>query len=317
MTRNIARERKQDRRILVCGLISADIIFNLPEIPVEAEKYRADDVRFSLGGGGAIAAVALQKLGAQAHLVGRLGDDRFSGLIREEFISHDIDSTSVIQIRNCKSPLSSIFIDANGERQIINYRSLRDRQSDTKESLNLDFLSAHRSLDAVLVDTRWEEAALHVLQSAREQLIPAVIDAEAPVCHEAMTLATHIAFSRQGLRDYANTQDLAKGLRDASAQFGNWVCVTDGEAGVSYLNEDAVVNVPAFPVVAIDTLGAGDVWHAAFTLQLAEGVTEHGAIVFANAAASLKCASAQGIDGVPDYASVVSLVEQNRNVPLN
>ena len=58
--------------LLACGLISADITFRVNEMPRLAEKYRADDVRFSLGGGGAIAAVAMQRLGAQVQLAGRL-----------------------------------------------------------------------------------------------------------------------------------------------------------------------------------------------------------------------------------------------------
>ncbi len=47
-------------QLLVSGLISADITFRVGEMPRRAEKYRADDVRFSLGGGGAIAAAALK-----------------------------------------------------------------------------------------------------------------------------------------------------------------------------------------------------------------------------------------------------------------
>jgi sulfofructose kinase len=65
-----------------------------------------------------------------------------------------------------------------------------------------------------------------------------------------------------------------------------------------------VVHVPAFTITAVDTLGAGDVWHAAFTLQLAKGASEHAAIVFANAAAALKCQSSDGLDGIPDYGVV-------------
>ncbi len=58
-------------QLLVSGLISADITFRVGEMPRRAEKYRADDLRFSLGGGGVIAAVAMQQLGAKVQLAGR------------------------------------------------------------------------------------------------------------------------------------------------------------------------------------------------------------------------------------------------------
>ena len=163
----------------------------------------------------------------------------------------------------------------------------------------------------MLVDTRWEAAALQVLVYARQIDVPAVIDAEAPVSHAAMALASHIAFSRQGLRDYASLESVEQGLRMAQTEFGCWVCVTDGELGVTWLDNGELARVPAFPINAVDTLGAGDVWHAAFTLKLAQGSSELPAMVFANAAAALKCLSSDGLAGIPDESAVVAFLKFN------
>ena len=116
---------------------------------------------------------------------------------------------------------------------------------------------------------------------------------------EALGLASHIAFSAQGLRDFAGTVDLAIGLRMARAETGAWVCVTDGPNGVSYLGADGEGHVPARPVEIVDTLAAGDVWHGAFALALGEGRGETDAIAFANAAATLKCTRFGGREGTP------------------
>lgn len=59
-------------------------------------------------------------------------------------------------------------------------------------------------------------------------------------------------------------------------------------------------NIPACKVEVVDTLAAGDVWHGAFALRLAEGAGEVDAINFANAAAALKCTRFGGGDGCPD-----------------
>ena len=66
--------------------------------------------------------------------------------------------------------------------------------------------------------------------------------------------------------------------------------MTDGPAGVLIAGG---TRVPAFPVTAVDTLGAGDVWHGAFALRLAEGADEIDAVRFACAAAALKCMGGQ------------------------
>lgn len=311
--------------LLACGLISADITFRVGEMPRLAEKYRADDVRFSLGGGGAIAAVAMQRLGAEVQLAGRLGDDLFGDLLRTEITRRSLGDSLLSCIPDGKSPISSVFVDDSGERQIVNYRqpdtvlppkSATDTES--RESIDTTAFDATRlqsidTPDAVLVDTRWEAAAIQMLAFARQAGIPGVIDGEAPVSHTAMALASHIAFSRQGLRNYAGVDEVEAGLRQAQEEFACWVAVTDGEKGVYWLEgsgtECRLAHMPAFAITSVDTLGAGDVWHAAFTLQLARGSCEEVAIRFANAAAALKCQSSDGLDGIPSTEQVMCFLQ--------
>ena len=314
-------------KLLACGLISADITFRVGEMPRRAEKYRADDVRFSLGGGGAIAAVAMQRLGAEVQLAGRLGDDLFGDLLRTEIDRRSLGYSLLSCIPDGKSPISSVFVDDDGERQIVNYRqpdtvlppkSATDADAEPRESIEATAFDATRlqSIDtphAVLVDTRWEAAAIQVLAFARQAGIPGVIDGEAPVSHTAMALASHIAFSRQGLRNYAGVDEVEAGLRQAQEEFACWVAVTDGEKGVYWLEgsgtECRLAHMPAFAITSVDTLGAGDVWHAAFTLQLARGSCEEVAIRFANAAAALKCQSSDGLDGIPSTEQVARFLQ--------
>ena len=68
----------------------------------------------------------------------------------------------------------------------------------------------------------------------------------------------------------------------------------DGSAGSSHPG-----HVPSIPVAAVETLGAGDVWHGAFALALARGDGEAQAMIYANRAASLKCTRAGGRASYP------------------
>jgi sulfofructose kinase len=67
--------------------------------------------------------------------------------------------------------------------------------------------------------------------------------------------------------------------------------------------------VPAFDVTAVDTLGAGDVWHGAFALALAEGMDERAAVRAASATAALKVSRFGGRDAVPTRAERDQLLE--------
>lgn len=296
------------RTILCAGVAVLDFVFHLDEMPRRAEKYRAKDAAITGGGNAANAAVAVSRLGGRARLAARLGDDPVADMIVAGLEREGVDCSLVRRFAGRKSSFSSVFIDAAGERQIVNYR-------DMDISFGAEWLAAAGlgAFDAALSDTRWPQCGAAVLARARERGVPGVLDAEAPIAlaEEAMKLGSHIAFSAQGLRDYAGGEDLFEGLRAAARSTGAWVCVTDGPRGVSWLDGDAVRSIPAVPVAAEETLGAGDVWHAAFTLKLAEGVQEEAAMHFANAAAALKCAGRGGMASYPYRADVDAFMSKS------
>jgi len=150
------------------------------------------------------------------------------------------------------------------------------------------------------------------MRAARAAGVPAVIDAEAPVRHAetALRRATHVAFSEQGLEDFAGGVDAAA-LARAQAELGVWVCVTRGGAPVLVHDGAAVSEIATFPITPVDTLGAGDVWHGAFALALAEGRAEREAVRRANAAAALKAAAHGGRRAIPDLPTLEAFLAQH------
>jgi sulfofructose kinase len=80
--------------------------------------------------------------------------------------------------------------------------------------------------------------------------------------------------------------------------------VTLGERGVLWTRGQGLHSLPAFAVTALDTTGAGDVFHAALTWALSSMDDEISAIRFASAAAALKCTQRHGVMGTPSKADV-------------
>jgi len=295
------------KTVVVGGVAVVDFVFQLDELPRRAEKYRARDAQMVGGGGAANAAVAVARLGGNALLATRLGDDVIADLILADLQREGVDCSLARRFAGKRSSFSSVFVDRSGERQIVNYR-------DMGISFDADWLGeglpAH--FDAALADTRWPQGGPALLNAARKRGVPAVADAEAPV-HEAietLRAATHIAFSRQGLRDFCGHDDVAGGLAEAGETFGVWVCVTDGAGAVVYRANGAFGSVAAYPVEPVDTLGAGDVWHGAFALCLAEGRAEAEAIRFANAVAAIKCTRFGGRAGTPKRQEAESFLRE-------
>lgn len=286
--------------ILCVGIATLDQLFRIEAMPARAEKYRAHDLVVTTGGTAANAAVAIARLGGKVSFLGALGDDRLGDDIVAGLEAEGIDCAGLRRVAGRRSPLSAILVDAAGERVVISY-------SDPELPGATDALpeALPGGVDAVLGDTRWQAGSAHLFRLARKAGVPAILDGDrAPREHpEVLALATHVAFSTQGLRDLTGSDDPRAGLA-ALAPTSNWVGVTNGANGVFYRHGGEIEHVPAFPVATVDTLGAGDTWHGAFALALAEGMGEREAVRFAAAAAAIKCTRFGGRDGAPRRAEV-------------
>lgn len=295
-------------RILCAGLIAADVIFEIGEFPVKGEKSKALSSRIIPGGGGLNAALAVASLGGKVSLCGTIGDDIFGTTLRQRMKQAGIDDRLVTTTDGTPTSRSAILITPDGDRTIINHR-------DAALVPTAIDLPPGSPFDAVLVDTRWPEAAAQIVETARRHGILAVVDAEAPVqdAIPALNGASHVVFSQQGLADFSGYG--AGALEAAARQLGDWCAVTRGALPVLCHDGQRLFEVPVCPTNAVNTLGAGDFWHAAFTLMLANGRSEVDAVHWANAAASLRIAKPFDAEGLPTGVEVNAMLDNSAGIP--
>ena len=77
--------------------------------------------------------------------------------------------------------------------------------------------------------------------------------------------------------------------------------VTKGERGCTAYANGTTIDVPGFPVDAVSTLGAGDVFHGALVACLWRGLPLRDSLVRANAAAALSCRALDGRSAIPTW----------------
>jgi len=303
------------RKIFISGIAVADLVFELEQLPFAPVKHMTDRGRITSGGCAANAAVAVARLGGRAALGARVGDDLLGALVLEDMAAEGVDTASVHRAAGGRTSFSAVCLDAAGERLIVNYRG---RGLDAGRAP----LAPPADADAALADTRWLGGLEETLAFARRRDIPGIVDAERLGDAAPPTLlmaATHVAFSKQGLlsltggdggtggpgngdpgRDHGRNLPRALAAVRRRLAPSSWACVTDGGNGVFFTAPGGVEHLPAFAVTARDTLAAGDIWHGAFALRLAEGANEEDAMQFACAAAALKCAHPGGRDACPN-----------------
>jgi len=293
------------KHVLCTGIAVLDLVFRVETLPRPDRKTQASEFRTISGGNAANAAVAIAHLGARTSFAGPLGGpvgadsagDTFLALAAKE----GIDCSACPRVAGMPSSISAIAIDARGERAIVNYRD--------------DGLAAVRAQDpaalvadvnAVIADNRFPEYVRGICAAARQRNIPVVLDADEPRrdSNALFGSVSHVIFSAEGLRATAGTDHLGRALIEMGKQVRAFLAVTDGANDVLWLDQGELRQVPAYQVDVVDTLGAGDTFHGAFTLMLAEGMGERGAMRFAAATAALKCTRYGGIASAPTRAEV-------------
>ena len=297
-------------QIACVGHASIDHVFQIDQFPHRPTKTPAHDFQSVGGGMAANAALASARLGARVIFVSAVGDDDAGRLVRHQLAGEGIALQHLQEIAGARTSASAIIVDSRGDRQIFNHLG----NSLARAQLPDD--AVFEGCDAVLVDPRWPAGARAALSWARRHQRLAVLDADvAPLCDLNMLvpLAQWAVFSEPGLAVWAGDLSHEAALRKALAQGAEHAVVTLGEHGLLHACADTLTTTPAFAVQAVDTTGAGDVFHAALTLALAREQPAAMAFAYASAAAALKCTRAGGIRGAPHAQEVADFLRLNHD----
>jgi sulfofructose kinase len=282
--------------VLTVGALALDTIFRFDHLPAVPGKYLPLETVQVAQGMATAQAAAIVRLGGQARLWASIGDDATGDRITADLTEAGIDLGALRRVPGATSGFSSIFIDRAGERIIVPHYDAAIRSKP-------DALPDLADVAAVSVDVRWPDAAEIALHAARDLDVPGILDVEAApedVLDRLVPIATHLIASEPGAFAMTGEPDPAKAVAILGSSHSGFVAVTAGERGVFWPGG----HQPAFPVEAVDTLAAGDVFHGAFAFGLAEGWGIAQTIRFAAAAAAIKCTRFGGRLGAPTRGDV-------------
>ena len=304
-----AKQTGEAKRILCIGMPVRDLIYRIQILPERGEKVRAEHFVELAGGTALNASVGIARLGGRVLFSGPTGDaaETTSAYIFEQVAKEGI-STNVVHVPGTVTPISNVMIDPSGERTVVTFRDPKlwnVTLPDTDTLLD--------GCDAVLTENRCASFVTELCVEASRRGIPVVLDADVVMSPREGLLAasSHIIFSTEALTATAGTSDLEAALRRIAEQTSSFVAVTRGAQDMTWLDASGQAQtMPTFPVHTVDTLGAGDVFHGAFALAIAEGMAIPDAMRFASAAAALKCTRFGGAFAAPTRPEVEALLAQ-------
>lgn len=286
-----------------------DTLITVPEYPREDTKLRAEGLKECGGGPCATGLVAAAKLGASAAYIGALAAD--SG---GEFLLADMKrfgmSVEYIDVKEGASSFSSVVLlsQKNASRTCVFNKSnlpdfvIDDAKADAVKNAKILMVDGNELENAVEGAKIASQNGTKVLYDAGglydgiEKLLPY---ADILIPSEEFSLAHTGA---------ENTEEASKILYDKYKP--EVVVITCGVKGGIIYDGNQLKSYPSFKVEAVDSNGAGDVFHGAFAFAVTKGYGYYDCCVFSSAVSALKCTKIGARDGVPSFEQTIEFLKE-------
>ena len=279
------------KRIVGLGLCVVDHVYVVERLNLSDVRTRFTKRMVLSGGtiGTALAQVA--NLGCDAHVLSLLGDDADGRFVRRSLGRFGIKTRRLLLSAEFETTVAVVLVErSSGERRFI----VPDRRTLERAAPDFDLTPIERGI-TLLIDGHFPKQALRAVRRARKLGGVVIGDFHRPtpaVCR----LLPYVDFPIVPL-EFAELfcpGNPRRAIRELADQFGGTPVVTLGAEGGLYLDGGRVRRFAARSVRAVDTTGAGDVFHGAFAVGLSRGWTIPESIDLAVRAAALCCTALGG-----------------------
>jgi sulfofructose kinase len=286
--------------VICIGSAVLEQIYDVPALANGNGALFAHGYRQAGAGTAANAAIAVARLGGNALLWTRLGDDETGDLIVADLLRYAVDTSGVHRVAGAQSPLSSVLAAADGRRQTTWFPG--DGLPDDAGALTLGRI---QDIGAVLADPLWPAGARTALAAAREHHRPgllAVGTMPEPLAGALAGAAGYLVFTPGSLRRFSGEAEIEAGLAAAAAATDALVGVTEGADGFRWrrAGDDTPRSLPPVALPVVDPAGAWDAFCGALALALGEEKPFETAAGFALTVAGLTAAAPGGRRAMPD-----------------
>ncbi len=298
--------------VIGLGLSTLDVLIRLDQMPTWEKTAPFERIAIDGGGPAATAVAAASRLGLRAGFVGTAGTGDMGQRKLESLRSCGVDVSRVVLRQSEERQIIICLVRcSDGERTFWGKAGLREEEL-REDELDTDYIRAAAILH---LDGFNGQAALAAARMVREAGGTVVLD-----CHQGgrvsdrMKQLIEISDVAIGGSDFLTglmgTADVEAAAVKALGLGPRIVAQTQGDRGVYGATRDEFVHVPAFQVDAVDTTGAGDVFHGACLLGIRRGWSLRTMLTFASAVSAIVCSRMGGRCGAPTFDETMSFLAE-------
>jgi sugar/nucleoside kinase (ribokinase family) len=292
------------------GVNTLDLTALIDGFPSPDSKQPMLELALDGGGMTATALVACARLGLRTRYVGKAGGDLWARLALRALRREGVDVGHVLRDRTSPGHVSLVLVDRRSAARTIVFRRPA-AYAVRPEELDRAALTAGRLLHVDGVDA---PAAEQAIRWAREAGMRVTMDGDRVVegTGRVWPLADVLVCNPRFVQLVTGRPTVEDGLVVLASRGGpSRVAATLGAEGAVGLDGGRWCRAPGFPVDAVDTNGAGDVFHGACAFGELRGWPLEWTLIFASAVAAMKCRALGGRRGIPRLPEVAQFLERH------
>lgn len=281
----------------------------MARFPAVETKTAAMEILASGGGPVGTGLVAAAALGAECAWLGALGDDLPGRFLLDDFERRGVSTEYIEIVPGGRSFTSYVILDDEKKTRTCVF----DRGDLPKAKMEGANAEAIAGADLLMVDGNGLDSAVEAARRAKESGTAVLYDAGGlyPNVERLVPLADYLIPSEEfALKWTGETTALSAAERLWKEFTPRAVVVTCGAAGGVAVDQNGARRYPAFPVEALDTNGAGDVFHGAFAWAAGVGEELDSACRFASAASAIKCTGLGARASAPNRERVEQFIRE-------
>ncbi len=291
-------------RVLCLGHATYDTTLPIKEYPIENNKYRVEN-KIECGGGPASnAAYLLAKWNIDTTIAAAIGKDFYGDRVEEEFQKIGVKTT---YLEKTSQDTSSAYIIANlenGSRTIITAKT--PKISKLNQNITEKF-------DYILVDGEHLDSAIEVLSNNKDAI--SILDAgtlkESTL--KLGSMVTYLACSKVFAEDFAHEkfkEDRSNWItiyKKLEKHFKTDVIITLESDGALIKDNNEYIVVSSIKMKALDSTGAGDIFHGALMYFIINKYSLLQAVSLANITGALSVLKIGSRNSMPELSEVLKI----------
>jgi sugar/nucleoside kinase (ribokinase family) len=271
------------KKSLFFGLTTVDIQYFVDEFPSSNQKIKTGQPLIHVGGPAANAAITYSFLGGESFFLTSIGKNTFTPFISEEFGKNKVTVFDYTEDEVVEPIIATVITSSNsGERSIIShYPCPFSFTKDLPEQIHW------KNYDLLFIDGFYPELALSVCKKARENNLMIVFDGGSwkPYTDEILDYIDIAICSEHFFPPgCSNFSEVIQYLNQKGI---NKIAITRGEKSIQWFEDEKIRSIEIPRTNSIDSLGAGDIFHGAFSWFMLEKNNFESALIQASKVASL------------------------------